>query len=299
MTFYTKALSKQHQGMLYRESAIEPSVAQARGYRTIRHRSEVPEEFAKWQRRLGLLVPTNSPDGKTSGHQLRPDKPITRKSGSAPKYETAAGSQITLDVNPLMIDEVRHGIGELWATEGCKKVDALTSRGLATLGVISVWNFAVPGTKGTKPLPCWSHVRLKGRQMKIVYDADARTNPDVQEALRRLVMMLEKLGATVLVVYLPAVNGDSKAGVDDYLAAGGTIGELREMAAPFEPVDVVAERMTRDEKLRAAVEDLERRLWATEWKGRGGHSDRDVYLKLIEAAKKSGRIHLDGIRVTK
>src|SRR5215208_8184902 len=109
MTFYTKTLSKQHQDMLYRESAIESSVAQARGYRTIRHRSEAPEEFAKWQRRLGLLVPTNSPDGKKSGHQLRPDKPITRKSGSAPKYETAAGSQITLDVNPLMIDEVRHG----------------------------------------------------------------------------------------------------------------------------------------------------------------------------------------------
>src|SRR5215212_9906375 len=110
MTFYTtKALSKQHQDMLYRESAIEPSVAEARGYRTIRRRSEVPEEFAKWQRRLGLLVPTKSPDGKTSGHQLRPDKPITRKSGSAPKYETAEGSQITLDVNPLMTDEVRHG----------------------------------------------------------------------------------------------------------------------------------------------------------------------------------------------
>ena len=90
-------------------------------------------------------------------------------------------------------------------------------------------------------------------------DADARTNPAVQEALRLLVAMLEGLGAEVLVVYLPAVNGDGKAGVDDYLAGGGTVAELRIMAGPYEPVDVGAERMREDEQLRAGVEDLKRR----------------------------------------
>jgi hypothetical protein len=302
MAFYpnggTGTLSGSHQRQLA-ESGIAPHVGAARGYRTIHRRSEVPCEFADWQRRLGLLVPTHSPDGKTRGYQLKPNKPIRRKNGSAPKYETAAGSTITLDVNPMMLDEVRHGGGDLWATEGCKKVDSLASRGEPAVGFIGVWNMAVPGTKGTIPLACWQHVRLRGRRVIVVFDADARTNPDVQEALRRAVKMLEGLGAIVLVVYIPAVNGDGKAGVDDYLAAGGTVAELRLMATAYQPVDVGAERMSKDEKLRTAVEDLERRLWDTEWKGMGGASSRDVYLKLIVAARKSGKLHPDGIRVVK
>jgi hypothetical protein len=285
-----------HQRQL-KASSIADEVIAARGYRTIWRRSEVPDEFADWQRRLGLLVPTHSPDGKTKGHQLKPTKPIRRKDGRKPKYETPADSAITLDVNPLMLEEVRHGDGDLWITEGCKKVDSLASRGEPAVGFIGVWNMAVPKTKGTVPLPCWQHVRLRGRRVIIVFDADARTNPDVQEALRRAVKMLEGLGAIVLVVYLPAVNGDGKAGVDDFLAAGGTVAELRLMAAPYEPVNVGAERLSRDEKLRAAVEDLERRWWSEEWKGRGGHTERDVALKLIEAAARSGKIHADGIRV--
>ena len=295
-----RTLSNSHRGMLG-ASNISGEVIAARGYRTVRKRSEVPDEFADWQRRLGLLVPTYSPDGQTSGHQLRPNKPIARKNGNTPKYETPYGSRITLDVNPLMLDEVRGGDGDLWITEGCKKVDSLTSQGLPTVGIIGVWNFAVPGSKSREPLPCWRHIRLEGRPVIIVYDADARTNPDVQEALRRLVAMLEGLGAIVLVVYLPAVDGDGKAGVDDYLAseAGGTVAELRIMAGPYKPVDVGAERMSRDEKLHAGVEELERRFWSTEWKGMGGASARDVYLKLIEAAKRSGKVHPDGIRVMK
>ena len=293
-----RTLSDSHQKMLYEDSAVSPDVAEARGYHTVRHRSEVPEGFASWQRRLGLLVPTYSPSG-TSGHQLRPDRPIKRKNGDGPKYETPAGSRITLDVNPLMLEEVRAGDADLWLTEGCKKVDALTSIGLPTVGIIGVWNFALPGSKSKEPLPCWAHVRLRGRRVYVVYDADARTNPDVQEALRRLVAMLEKLGAVVLVVYLSPVNGDGKAGVDDYLASGRTVAELRMMAGPYKPVDVGAERMSRDDKLRAGVEELERRFWSEEWKGMGGHSARDVYLKLIEAAKRSGKVHRDGIRIVK
>ncbi len=289
-------LSDSDRRMLFEESGISPDVAAARGYRTIRHRSEVPAEFADWQRRLGLLVPTYSPSG-TSGHQLRPEKPIKRKKGNAPKYETAEGAANRLDVNPLMLEEVRDGAGDLWLTEGCKKVDALTSRGIPTVGIIGVWNFAEPGSKSRIPLSCWRHVRTRGRRVYVVYDADARTNPDVQEALRRLVALLEGLGAEVLVVYLPEVNGDGKAGVDDYLAAGGTVAELRMMAGSYRPVDVGAERMGRDEKLRAAVEHLERRWWAEEWKGRGGHTERDVAQQLIEAATRSGKLHADGLRV--
>ncbi len=76
-------LSDSHWRQL-KESAIAQEATAARGYRTIRRRSEVPDVFADWQRRLGLLVPTYSPDGQTSGYQLKPNKPIPRKTGNAP-----------------------------------------------------------------------------------------------------------------------------------------------------------------------------------------------------------------------
>ena len=289
-------LSPDHRRTLYERSAISPAVAEARGYRTTT-RADVPPAFPRWQRRPGLLVPTYSPNGETAGYQLRPDKPIPRKSGAGPKYETPAGGRITLDVNPLMFDEVRAGSGDLWITEGCKKVDALASRGLPAVGIIGVWNFAEPGSKSTEPLACWSHVRLRGRRVHVCYDADARTNPNVQEALRRLMAMLEGKGARPLVVYLPPVNGDGKAGVDDYLAAGGTVEELRELAASYEPVDIAAERMGRDDRLRAGVEDLRRRFRELPGNGRGDCSARDVALQLVEAAGTIGRVHPNGIRV--
>ncbi len=298
-------LSQEHRRMLHHDSAVSPDVAAARGYRTITNLADLPPAFPPWQRRRGLLVPTHSPDGKTASYQLRPDKPIPRKSGAGPKYETPHGSRITLDVNPLMLEEVRTGEQDLWITEGCRKVDACTSRGLPTVGITGVWNFAEPGSKGTRPLPCWSHVRLVGRRVFVVYDADARTNPHVQEALRRLVAMLEEMGAVVLVVYLPPVSGDGKAGVDDYLAAGGTVEALRDMARSYEPVDVGRERLTKDEKLRAGLDDAWRRWENFDWAGllgtgsrrnaTRGHSCRDVVKVLLDRLPEIGRVRPDGI----
>ena len=298
-------LSEEHRQEIFERSAITREVAEARGCRTIRNRSEIPDEFPPWQRRLGLLFPTNSPDGDTTGHQLKPRKPIRRKKKAGPKYETPHGSRTTLDVNPLMMGEVRKGSGDLWITEGVKKTDSLTSRGLATVGVIGVWNFAVPKSKSVIPLPCWSHVPLRSRRVYVVYDANTRTNPDVQEALRRLVSLLEKMGADVLVVYLPAVNGDWTAGVDDYLAAGGTVEELREMAAPYKPVDVGRERLKGDDKLAARVDALWRAWEEFDWSGlmgtggrrnqTRGYSCRDAVKAVLDRLPGTGKVRPGGV----
>jgi hypothetical protein len=207
-----------------------------------------------------------------------------------------------------MLEEVRSSDGDLWVTEGPKKVDALTSRGEPTVGIIGVWNFAEPGSKSRVPLACWNHVRVRGRRVIIVYDADAQTNADVHEAQRRLVAMLEELGAIVLVVYLPAVNGDGKAGVDDYLAGGGTVAELRLMAAPHQSVDVGAERMSGDERLRAALEELRAAWWGTDWNqivGTGdkphwmrGYTVRDVEEAMLRLAARWGKVTPQGVRFT-
>jgi ribosomal protein S19E (S16A) len=283
-------LSESHRRMLFEESGIDPGVAEERGYHTARTRSEAPEILKGYQRKPGLVLPTLSPDGITRSCQLRPDKPRKDKKGKPLKYETPGGSGAILDVHPRMREEVRSGTGDLWVTEGIKKADSLTSRDLPTIGLIGVWNFQRDG----EMLPCWDHVRLQDRRAFVVYDNDVIVKEGVQLALERLVRNLERRGAEVLVVYLP--DGPLK-GVDDYLAAGHTVAELKMLARRFEPSDIGEIRMSRDGKLRAAVADLERRWWDEEWKGMGGHTERDLALKLIEAATKSGKIHTDGLRV--
>jgi hypothetical protein len=88
-----------------------------------------------------------------------------------------------------------------------------------------------------------------------------------------------------------------KTGIDDFFAGGGTPAEAKALARKFEPQDLGRIRLSRDEQLRAGVEDLTRRWWAEEWKGRGGHSDRDIAYSLVEAAGRSGTTHPDGVRV--
>jgi hypothetical protein len=301
MTVYpngqSQALSDSHRRMLYEESGISPDVAAERGYYTARKRSEVPKAFKDYQRKPGLVVPMFSPDGETVGYQLRPDRP--RKGG--PKYETPGGVSPVVDVHPRMCEEVRHGDGPLLITEGAKTGDAATSRGIPTVVLAGVWMWCVPKVKPYRLKPCFDHVRLEGRPVFVAFDSDCMTKAGVQEALTALVAALKERGAAVKVIYLPDAEDGSgdKQGVDDYLAAGGTIREMFMLAREFDPADVGRIRMSRDERLRAAVEDLERCFWAAEWKGMGGASARDVALKLIEAARRHGKIHPDGLRVTK
>jgi ribosomal protein S19E (S16A) len=293
MIFYPNQLSENHRRMLFEESANAPEYVAERGYYTAQRRSEVPGVFADYQRRSGLVVPMFSPDGESTGYQLRPDKP--RRGG--PKYETPAGSEVLVDVHPRMIEEVRSGTGDLGITEGVKKGDALTSRGLPTLALGGVWMWCVPKVKPYKLKPCFDHVRLRGRRVYIVFDSDALTKPEVQQALEALVKALEERGAEVLVAYLEDAPNGSKVGADDHLAAGGTVSELKMLARKFEPTDMTRVRLSRDDRLRALVENLRRTWWAEEWKARGGHSDRDIAYVLIEAAARSGKVHPDGVRV--
>ncbi len=299
MTVYpngqSHTLSKSHRRMLFEESGIDPSVARERGYYTARKRSEVPQAFKDYQRKSGLVVPMFSPDGETVGYQLRPDRP--RKGG--PKYETPGGISPVVDVHPRMHEEVRSGSSPLLITEGAKTGDATTSRGIPTVVLAGVWMWCVPKVKPYRLKPCFDCIRLAGREVFVAFDSDCMSKAGVQDALAALVAALEERGAAVKVIYLPAAADGSKQGIDDYLAAGGTIRGMFMLAREFEPDDVGRIRLSRDEKLRAAVEDLQRRFWAEEWKGMGGASARDVYHMLIEAARRHGKVVEDGIRVVK
>ena len=124
------------------------------------------------------------------------------------------------------------------------------------------------------------------------------TKEGVQRALAELVKALEERGAVVKVIYLPDAPDGSKQGVDDFFAGGGSIKEIFMLARKFEPADIGEIRMSRDEKLHAAIRYLWRRWREGDWMRfigkaeRGnwarGHTARDTMEALIELAMRHG-----------
>jgi len=238
---YGAAIFLQHARMLA-ESAIDPEVAQERGYVSVDTKKRLESAgFADYQRRVpGLLIPVHGVSGAT--HQYRPDKPrkVTSKGKVRfVKYETPGGSQMVLDVPP----RARASIGDpkvpLWITEGVKKADAGVSAGLCCVAVLGVDAWRGTNSEGGKvALADWESVALNdGRQVFVVYDSDVMLKRDVHRALVRLGALLTRRGATVAYVYLPAGASGSKVGLDDYFRAGGTVDDLvlRARSEPVEP----------------------------------------------------------------
>lgn len=286
-------LSPEHKRMLYEESAISHEVVDARGYYTAASRTAIPDVFPKRQRKLGLVIPLFSPDGETVSYQLRPTHPIS----SSRKYETPTGKSPILDVHPLRRAEIKDVNEPVLFTEGAKTADAATSQGMCTAMLTGVWNFGVKGTHSAQLIPCFDHVPLQGRTAYVAYDADSRTNPEVQEAMRRFVARLEERGARVLVIYPPVVNDDPHTGIDDYLAAGGDFEELIQSAQPFEPVDVRRVRLSKDERLRLRVEALWEKSEAMPTAKQSDCVNLSIMRGFNKGAETHGKVTADGIEV--
>ena len=274
--------------MLFKESGLSDGVVAARGYFTATRRAEVPDMFADYQRRIGLVIPTLSPSGAWSC-RLRPHVARKDKKGRERKYEQATGAGCTLDVHPFNLERVRDRDEELWIVEGEKKADALTSRGECAISLPGVWNFQRKG----EALPCWEYVPLEDRLVRVAYDSDLMRNSDVLDALERLVAFLEVRGARVLVVYLSDAEDGSKVGVDDFLAAGGSTAELRLMARPYKRPDLATVRLSRDERLAAGVEDLWRRWRSHPWRSTGDYSTRSLVRALLRIGERRGKLTSD------
>jgi hypothetical protein len=222
------SLSAEHQRMLFEESGIEPAVVETRGYRTVVKKAELEElGFGRTQRNVpALLIPVYSPRGEISTYQVRPDEP-TIKDGKPVKYQTPTNSRMALDVHPSMCDELGKVSVSLFITEGIKKGDALTSRGLCTVTLLGVSSFRGKNEHGGKTvLAEWEYINLEGRQAYIVFDSDIMLKPAVYKDMLRLKNILEFRKAEVAVIYLPHGEGGKKQGVDDYFVAGHTVDDL-------------------------------------------------------------------------
>lgn len=225
-------LSAEHRESLEKSSAVRPDVIEARGYKTVIRKSEIRAlGFSDNQIRVpALLIPVWGVMGSTVLYQARPDSPRIRQ-GKAVKYETPAGSLMTLDVHPFARKMLADPAIPLWITEGVKKGDALISRGCCAVALLGVWNWRGSNEHGGKTaLADWEYIALNGRQVYICFDSDVMLKAEVHAALVRLADFLKRRGAKVALVYLPPGPGGAKQGADDFLASGKTVDDLLPLA---------------------------------------------------------------------
>src|SRR5215208_1921626 len=206
------------------ESAIAPAVASERGYYLEKTKRGLERlGFKRSQQRVpAIVIPRFSPSGDPISAQIKPDNPhVEERNGkSRPrKYETPAGTPVRLSVPPRAVSMMRDCQKTLYITEGDKKADALASVGECCISLQGVECWRVPQD--------WEEVKLYGREVVIAFDADVMVNPNVQKALQDLAAFLQERGALVKYLLWPERYRGTKTGIDDYLAAGDKIVDLR------------------------------------------------------------------------
>lgn len=250
----TVRLTRAHREELIKGSSIDPQVIMERGYVTVGRPSAALRDakgrdtrqqlldmgFPKWAvgedwNYPALLIPMYSPRGERLPGQVKPFSPVLAPNGRRMKYASAK-SPSRLDVHPrwtrdpdpegraIALPAIQDVDIPLWITEGVKKADSLTSRGICTVALAGVYNWR--NTHAT--LGDWEDVRLRGREIVVCFDADTITKPPIQRAMARLGAWLRHKGARKIwyLVVPPAVDGQAVKGVDDFFAAGGTVAEL-------------------------------------------------------------------------
>jgi DNA polymerase I-like protein with 3'-5' exonuclease and polymerase domains len=240
------------------ESAIDPAVAWERGYYLEKTKRGLERlGFRRNQQQApAIVIPRFSPSGAPIFPQIKPDNPLVdeRNGRSRPrKYETPAGTPVRLSVPRRAVPMMRDVQKTLYITEGDKKADALASVDECCISLQGVECWRVPQD--------WEEVKLYGREVVIAFDADVMVNPNVQKALRGLAAFLRERGALVKYLLWPERYGGTKTGIDDYLAAGGTILDLYKTAQEYPDTEAIPVGIMLSEVQAETVEWLwERRI---------------------------------------
>lgn len=282
---------------LVEKSSIDPKVALERQYQIANSYELVDLGFSLKQLKgffEALLIPRRSPDCTTILYQI---KPIYGECYFGPKYLIPRGSKMIVDVHPRSLKHIDNVDIPLWITEGAKQADALTSRGLCVASLFGVSTFHVSGTGYKELLPCWDHIAMEDREVIIAFDADAQSNNNVQHALSELVKRLEERNAKVKVIYVSEINGNSKAGVDDWFADGRSLEDLNSLATTFVPVNIADKRLAKDQVLFDNINAMFYLVKTNDWRGKKGKTARSVLKHLTIEASKSGYMVKKGIKI--
>jgi hypothetical protein len=121
-----------------------------------------------------------------------------------------------LDLHPRSLGMLPDAEVVFFSIEGSIKADAILSAGGCSFAVPSVGMWSAP------ELEDFARGYLSGKRVVVVPDADWAVNPMVSVQAFSCAMALNRWGAIAAVGASPREKG-----IDDYLAAGGTLGEMK------------------------------------------------------------------------
>jgi hypothetical protein len=226
--------------------AVSPDIAAMRGYRSITATDARKAGFSPSQARGGLEIPRHNTQGIIDDlPQLRPHEPRLDEKGRPRKYELPFGARHVLDVTPRSLPHIGDISIPILITESIIKGDALESAvspdTYCVLSINGVWGWISNGA----PISDFRDVRfcekkngriVRRRDVVLLFDSDSVMNPQVATARYQLTQHLERRGARVRFVDVPAKPDGSKQGIDDHLAGGHRLADLLATAyAPKEP----------------------------------------------------------------
>jgi putative DNA primase/helicase len=160
-------------------------------------------------------------DGKPMRYRQPPNSPV-------PVYLAQGIEGLT------WLDVFNDPDADIVFTEGEPKGLAGSIHGFNVIALGGVDSFR---GKDGRLLPELQRIVWKGRNVYIVYDSDAATNPNVLRARSRLAAELVRLEAVVRCVDLPAAPDGGKLGLDDFIVSYGAdaLERLLEQTAPLDP----------------------------------------------------------------
>lgn len=189
--------------------AVDLELARELGVRSVQAVDDLPEEWrAGIGRHLpGIVFPFTSHDGRQCV-QLRPDTPPSRPDGDKMKYVFQADAASVLwqvrespDADRVLLVE---------GSKQCLVAALYAPQGFSVYGIAGCWGWS------HNSIPVSDLQVVDGKEVVVIFDADAGSNLDVYNAGTRLAEALTMEGATsVSWVRLPA---GKKAGLDDLLA---------------------------------------------------------------------------------
>jgi hypothetical protein len=121
--------------------------------------------------------------------------------GQTVKYLQPPSSGVRLYFPVATLPAVLQSGEPLWVIEGEKKSLAVAQLGLPAVGICGIEGWHAAGSRTL--LHDFEHINLR-RAVKIVPDADVRSNPAVAGATNRFAEALERRGARAQIVMLPA-----------------------------------------------------------------------------------------------
>ena len=163
--------------------------------------------------RHAYLIPFADPRGGWLDHvRMKVFPSITTEHGTI-KYLQPKRSGVHVYLPLATLDAVLHTAHPLYIVEGEKKALSVAQLGRPAVGICGIEGWHEAGSHELHP--DFDDIGLRGRIVNVIPDADARTNPAVKGAVRRLGEALSARGATAQLVRVP----DGFKGIDDWLAA--------------------------------------------------------------------------------